>query len=203
MKRLGQIAAILIAAGSIANATPAIAGEGHGPGAMHEGKHGHRNWSSLFAGMSPEGMAIMGKAMKRDRSNTADIMKARRHVLELISAERIDIDAIRRAQAVERKLVMEKHARAQEKMLRAYQQLSLEDRRVFAEGMRLREERMLRYMQNARERMEKQREQFQKQYELIRERPRGDESGFLIIIPQGPFAPIFLVPRGAPARDYG
>ncbi|MBB4631863.1 hypothetical protein [Sphingosinicella soli] len=136
---------------AVLGATAAVAGDD--PRAQ---KQGHRlEWKAPFAEMSPQGAAIIAQALQAQRipSNAEEVRKARQKVLDLISAERLDIDAIRKAQAEERALAIKEHARAQEKMLKAYQRLSLQDRRAFANGMRAQEERMIQHLARARERM--------------------------------------------------
>jgi uncharacterized membrane protein len=132
-------------------ATTAFAGDD-----VRAQRHTYRfEWKAPFADMSPQGAAIIAEAMQAQRipSNAEEVRNARQKVLDLISAEKLDIDAIRKAQAEERSLAIKEHARAQEKMLKAYQRLSLQDRRAFAEGMRAQEERMMQHLARARERM--------------------------------------------------
>ena len=111
-------------------------------------------WRAPFADMSPQGMMLVREAMKRDAlpSNAEEVRKARSRVLELLAAEKLDVEAIRKAQAAERSVAIREHAAAQEKMLKAYQRLSPADRRAFVAGMRMQEERMLKHMERARAR---------------------------------------------------
>lgn len=155
-------------------------------------------WKAPFADMSPQGMALIGEAMKRERipANAEEVRKARQRVLELLSAERLDIGAIRRAQAEERAVAITEHALAQEKMLKAYQQLSVEDRRAFAEGMRMQEERMTKHMARARERMQQVQEQMRREQNDMRremermrrevERVKKETGGLWIVVPPAP-----------------
>ena len=110
----------------------------------------------MFVELSPQGREIMREAMKAgyDRDSKKAIKAARDRVLALIAADKLDVAAIRKAQAEERNLVMQKHARSQEAMLNAYQRLSLADRKAFAESMRDREDRMADHLKQARERIE-------------------------------------------------
>ncbi|MDO9488910.1 MAG: periplasmic heavy metal sensor [Sphingomonadaceae bacterium] len=109
-----------------------------------------------FAGMSAEGRATLREAMKPRQSaeDRAAVRAARQRVLTLIAAERLDVAAVRRAQAAERDLVVKQHERQQDAMLAAYQKLSVADRKAFADGMRDREERMLEGLKKARERID-------------------------------------------------
>lgn len=133
-----------------------------------------------FEDMSPEGRRLIMEAMRpqvspQDRQATK---AARDRVLKLIAADKLDVAAIRRAQAVERELVVKQHERQQAAMLDAYQKLSLADRRAFVEGMGDQEERMLKHMQRARERMEEMEKR-------MRERMK-DREGALVIEPMMP-----------------
>ncbi|WP_374598791.1 hypothetical protein [Sphingosinicella sp.] len=155
-------------------------------------------WKAPFADMSPQGAAIIAEAMQAQRipSNAEEVRKARQKVLDLISAERLDIEAIRRAQAEERALAIKEHARAQEKMLKAYQRLSLQDRRAFAEGMREQEERMMQHLARARERMKDAQERsrldadrMKREMEKMRKemlRNAKETGGLWIVIPPVP-----------------
>lgn len=136
-------------------------------------------WKAPFTDMSPQGLALIGEAMKRERmpANAEQVRRARQKVLELLVADTLDIGAIRKAQAEERALAIKEHALAQEKMLQAYQQLSLADRRAFANGMRMQEERMLRHLDRARERMRRMQEQIERDVERVRK-----ETGNLWIV---------------------
>lgn len=147
-------------------------------------RHYSFEWKAPFADMSPQGMAIISEAMKRERipANAREVARARQRVLDLLTQPRLDLDAIRKAQAEERKLAIQEHAVAQDRMLRAYRQLSLEDRRAFAEGMREQETRMLQHMERARERMRQMEERMQRDVERVKK-----ETGRLwIIIPPVP-----------------
>jgi hypothetical protein len=180
------------------------------PGASQEPAPGARvvkrsvevHWSSPFASMSPEGRAIINDAMRRDRvpSNAEEVRRARQRVLDLIAADRLDIDAIRKAQAEERRVAMKEHAKAQERMLRAYRKLSPADRRAFAEGMRDQEERMMRHMQKARERMKNMERRIRERMERMER-----ETGQLLIAPGGDFPPVALPPTSplTPIGDHG
>ncbi|MFC3714160.1 periplasmic heavy metal sensor [Sphingoaurantiacus capsulatus] len=142
--------------------------------------HGDR-----FEGMSPEGRAILREAMKpqvtpQDREA---VKAARKKVLGLIAADRLDVSAVRSAQAAERDLVVKQHERQQAAMLAAYQKLSAADRKAFAGGMRDREERMLDSLKKSRERMEEMEKR-------IRERMKERETGSVVLDDFLPMQPI-------------
>lgn len=109
-----------------------------------------------FGGLSPEGRARLAQAMASDDSpaSSAAIAKARSRVLDLLAADRLDIDAIAEAQREERRLVMQEHARAHARMREAYEDLSASDRQAFASAVRMREQRMRAQMAAAKNRME-------------------------------------------------
>jgi uncharacterized membrane protein len=127
-----------------------------------------------FAGMSAEGRATLREAMKPRPSaeDRAAVRAARQRVLTLIAADRLDVAAVRRAQAAERDLVVKQHERQQDAMLAAYQKLSAADRKAFADGMRDREERMLDGLKRARERIDAMEKR-------MRERMKERETGAL------------------------
>lgn len=125
-----------------------------------------------FEGMSAEGRATLRAAMKPQQTpqDREAVRAARQRVLNLLAAERLDVAAVRRAQAAERELVVKQHERQQEAMLAAYQKLSPADRKAFAGGMRDREERMLESLKKARERID---EMEKRMRERMKERETG------------------------------
>lgn len=125
-----------------------------------------------FAGMSAEGRATLREAMRPRQSpeDRAAIRAARQRVLTLIAADRLDVAAVRRAQAAERAVAVKQHERQQDAMLAAYQKLSVADRKAFADGMRDREERMLDGLKKARERID---EMEKRMRERMKERETG------------------------------
>jgi uncharacterized membrane protein len=94
-----------------------------------------------FGNVSPEGRALLLDAMRANQeSERLALSKARDEVNRLIAADRLDVAAVRRAMAEERRLVSEQQARRQEAMLGVLPKLSLADRKAFAEdAMRGRE----------------------------------------------------------------
>ena len=147
-----------------------------------EGFH-HMN---RFEGMSAEGRATLRAAMKPQQrpQDREAVRAARQRVLNLLAADRLDVAAVRRAQAAERELVVKQHERQQEAMLAAYQKLSPADRKAFASSMRDREERML-------ERLKKARERIDEMEKRMRERMKERETGavdFDDVLPMTPIA---------------
>ena len=108
-----------------------------------------------FGGLTPQGRAILAEAMstKSSPATAAAIARARGRVLELLAAERLDLEAIDDAQREERRLVLQEHAQAHARMRAAYQKLSTSDRQAFANAIRLREARMRAEMAAAQNRM--------------------------------------------------
>jgi hypothetical protein len=172
-------------------------------------------WRAPFADMSPQGMALVREAMRHENipANAEEVRKARARVLDLLAAEKLDVEAIRKAQAAERAVAIREHALAQEKLLKAYQQLSVADRRAFVDGMRMQEERMLRHMERARARMiqveqqmRNQREQMRREMEQMRrdiervkrdaERVRKETGSLWIVVPPHEVPP----PAAEPAQ---
>lgn len=109
-----------------------------------------------FGGLSPEGRARLAAAMASDETpaHSAAVARARARVLELLAADKLDIDAIEEAQREERRLVLQEHARAHARMRDAYEDLSASDRKAFAAAVRLREQRIRAQMAAAKDRME-------------------------------------------------
>ena len=148
---------------------------------------GINGWHHMdrFEGMSAEGRATLRAAMKPQQTpqDREAVRTARQRVLNLLAAERLDVAAVRRAQAAERELVLKQHERQQEAMLAAYQKLSLADRKAFAGGMRDREERMLESLKRARERIDEMEKR-------MRERMKERETGSVEIDDIMPMTPI-------------
>lgn len=166
LKATGLALALSLGAPALAQQGPAVP-----PGApmpmpaphvkIHTGQY------MMFGNMSPEGREIMKAARKAGHSPESKkaIKAARDRVLALIAAEKLDVSAVRKAQAEERELVMKQHARSQEALLSAYQKLSLADRKAFAESMRDREDRMADHLKRARERIEHMEKRMREQME--------------------------------------
>jgi hypothetical protein len=109
-----------------------------------------------FQGLSPEGHQRLAAAMSAEASPgySESVARARAKVLELLSAETLDLEEIAEAQAEERRLVMREHARAHARMRQAYGDLSLADRRAFAQALQMREQRLRAQMAAAKDRMD-------------------------------------------------
>lgn len=178
MKPIMKAAGVALA---LAMAAPAVAGP-PAPSANGEREVIVKRYPSLgwgnFSGMSPEGRQILREAMepKDSPQDRQALQAARQRLLSLIAADRLDVAAIRKAQAAERELVTRQHERKQEALLAAYQKMSAADRKAFTEGMRSQEERMLEHMKRARERMEEMEKR-------MRERMKERETGAIVIEP--------------------
>lgn len=166
--------ALAVAAPAFAQATPPAATDPKRDVLIHRMSPGMKGFHHMdrFEGMSAEGRATLRQAMKPKPSpeEREAVRAARQRVLSLLAAERLDVAAVRRAQAAERELVVKQHERQQEAMLAAYQKLSAADRQAFAAGMRDREERML-------ERLKKARERIDDMEKRMRERMKERETG--------------------------
>lgn len=113
--------------------------------------------ASVLAGLSTDGQRIMREAMRPQRPTEAEqsaVRAARERTLSLIAADKLDVSAIRKAQAEERAAAMAQHARQQDAMLAAYQRLSAADRKAFVDGMRGNQDRMRDALKKARERLD-------------------------------------------------
>lgn len=189
LKAAGAALALAIAAPAFAQtppAPPAPASPTHRDVMIRRMSPGMEGFHHMnrFEGMSAEGRAILRDAMK-PKHNPQDreaVRAARQRVLNLLTAERLDVAAVRRAQAAERELVVKQHERQQEAMLAAYQKLSQADRKAFASSMRDREERMLESLKKARERID---EMEKRMRERMKERETGavDFDDFLPMTP--------------------
>lgn len=117
----------------------------------------HRFNHGMLANLSPAGRRIMRDAMRIERSDAdrAALTAARQRVLGLLEADRLDMAALRRAMAEERRLADKRQQQRQEEMLDAFGRLSTEDRKVFAAGMREQHERVERVRRDIRKRASK------------------------------------------------
>jgi uncharacterized membrane protein len=86
-----------------------------------------------LASVSPEGRRILAQAIRGSREDRAAVMAARDRINQLAAADQLDVAALRRAMAEERRLVDAQHARRQAALLEAFQKLSAADRKAFAE----------------------------------------------------------------------
>ncbi len=129
----------------------------------HDGRddRGPGPMGGTLSGLTPEGRKILTDAMRENRSDGRDaIGDARRKVLELLDADRLDVAAVRRAMAEEHNLVQRKQQERQEAMLTAYQKLSVRDRKAFATSMRAQTYRMEQVRKDAEGRMSRMRERW-------------------------------------------
>lgn len=190
LKAAGAALALAAAAPAFSQtppAPPAPASPAHRDVKMHRMSPGMEGFHHMdrFFGMSAEGRAALRAAMKPQQTpqDREAVRAARQRVLNLLAADRLDVAAVRRAQAAERELVVKQHERQQEAMLAAYQKLSLADRKAFASGMRDREERML-------ERLKKARERIDEMEKRMRERMKERETGAAVLEDFVPMMPI-------------
>jgi Spy/CpxP family protein refolding chaperone len=176
LKAAGAALALAVAAPAFAQAAPAPAAAPapHRDVMIKRFSPGMSGWHHMdrFEGMSAEGRATLRAAMRPQQTpqDREAVRAARQRVLTLLAADRLDVDAVRRAQAAERELVLKQHERQQDAMLAAYQKLSAADRKAFAGGMRDREERMLESLKRARERID---EMEKRMRERMKERETG------------------------------
>jgi Spy/CpxP family protein refolding chaperone len=177
LKVAGAALALAVAAPTLAQAAAPAPPAPPAPGKdvlIHRFSPGMKSFHHMdrFEGMTAEGRAILREAMRPQQSSQEReaVRSARQRVLNLLAADRLDVAAVRRAQAAERELVLKQHERQQEAMLAAYQKLSPADRKAFASGMRDREERMLESLKKARERID---EMEKRMRERMKERETG------------------------------
>ncbi len=124
-----------------AGAQKAYEGNKYGHG-MHQGRMGMQS-------MSAEGRQIMRDAMRKgqDPAQRTAMQDARNAVMVIVSADKLDVNALRKAMEAERKLVDQQHARRQANMLEAFQKLSAEDRKAFVTDARAGRDRMKQRME--------------------------------------------------------
>ncbi|MCS6986301.1 MAG: hypothetical protein NZM40_02530 [Sphingomonadaceae bacterium] len=90
-----------------------------------------------LAGVSAEGRALIAQALRPGDPRELEALKAARdEVGRLMAAEPLDVAALRRAMAHERRLVAAMHERRQEALLAVLPRLSVADRRAFAQAAR-------------------------------------------------------------------
>lgn len=114
-------------------AAPALAQTPPPPPPGGPGMHGSRMAERAFPSLSPEGRKIMMDAMRETRAETdrTELRAARERVGTVLSADRLDVNALRQAMDAERKLVDAQQQRRQEAMIGAFQKLSAADRKAF------------------------------------------------------------------------
>ena len=150
MIRAAMILALLAGAAPVAAQTPPPPP----PGATDaKVRRGGPSADLLFAGVSEPGRAVLREAMPQARPDKADqqrIRTVRMRVLDLLAADKLDVAALRRAQAEERAIVAQMTDATQERMLAAVQKLSVADRKAFAANMRRIDDRVRDHLQKAR-----------------------------------------------------
>jgi hypothetical protein len=90
----------------------------------------------MWANVSPEGRAILRETMRGDPKDREAIKTSRDRINAIVGAETLDVAALRKAMADERRLVDAQHAARQARMVAAIQKLSPADRKAFAEDAR-------------------------------------------------------------------
>ncbi len=102
----------------------------------HDGARIHRE--AMFPGVSPEGKKILLDAMRdpNAKPQREELKAARERVATILSADNLDVNALRRAMDQERKLVDDGQKARQDRMIAAYQKLSAADRKAFAADAR-------------------------------------------------------------------
>lgn len=91
---------------------------------------------AMWANVSPEGRAILRETLRGDPKDREATRAARDRINAVVGAETLDVGALRKAMADERRLVDAQHAARQARMLAAIQKLSPADRKAFAEDAR-------------------------------------------------------------------
>jgi Spy/CpxP family protein refolding chaperone len=90
----------------------------------------------MWANVSPEGRAILRETLRAAPQDREAIRASRDRINAIVGAEKLDVAALRKAMADERRLVDAQHANRQASMLAAIQKLSPADRKAFAEDAR-------------------------------------------------------------------
>ena len=135
---------MLVAAAALLAAGPAVATTvaGPQPPSRLDAPRPHR-WeghSRPFAGMSEAGRRTMMAAMwpggAADKADHDRVRASRDRMLDLLSADRLDTAALRRAMDDEREAANAMRARRQAAMLQAVQSLSVADRKAFVADAR-------------------------------------------------------------------
>lgn len=135
MKILIAATAALLAAPVLAQAAPSAPPTGYEAG--NERMRTHRmHRGDMWANVSPEGRAILRETMRGDPKDREAIKASRDRINAIVGAETLDIAALRKAMADERRLVDAQHAARQARMVAAIQKLSPADRKAFAEDAR-------------------------------------------------------------------
>lgn len=124
MKPFILLAAAMIAAPALAQSAPVAPAAPAAPATAQR--------PALFSDISPEGRATLQEAFRAGWGDREAIKAARTEINALIGAEKLDVNAVRRAMEAEQKLVRTQQVRRQEATLAAVQKLSAADRKAFA-----------------------------------------------------------------------
>ena len=132
MKILIVATAALLAAPVLAQAAPPAPPTGTEAG--NERMRAYRSHrGNMWANVSPEGRAILRETMRGNPKDREAIKASRDRINAIVGAETLDVAALRKAMADERRLVDAQHAARQARMVAAIQKLSPADRKAFAE----------------------------------------------------------------------
>lgn len=137
---LAALAGTLLVTPGFAQQAPATAPKADAQAAPARQHPGPRHPGKRFESkMSAEGQQIMRDAMRgqRDDADRQQLRTARERINTLTAAEKLDVSALRKAMADERKLVNDRNAERQESLIRALEKLSPADRKAFAEHARI------------------------------------------------------------------
>lgn len=109
-------------------------------------RRGDRGGYGMFRNVSPEAQAVLTDAFTgpNPASDRQDVRAARDAILRVLEADRLDTAALRRAMDEERRIIDRQQTARQERLLSAYQKLSLEDRRALASDGRQARDRVAR-----------------------------------------------------------
>jgi Spy/CpxP family protein refolding chaperone len=149
--------AALIAAPAIAQPAPPAPPAPPSPHAGHKMDSGMGRGMRMFPSMSEAGRKIMHEAMMAggSRHDERQKMEAVRYkMLNVLSAEKLDVAAVKRLMDEERTLADTTRQQRQTAMLAAIQKLTPEDRKAFVTDSRAMKDRMQQRMDGWRDRMQ-------------------------------------------------
>lgn len=103
-----------------------------------QGAEGMPMMGGMFRQLSPEGRDTMRQAMAGGprEVDRAAVDAARKKMLDILAADRLDVAALRSAMSEERAIAARQQETHQASMLTAFQKLSAVDRKAFADSMR-------------------------------------------------------------------
>ena len=134
MKTLILTTAALLAAPALAQTAPAAAPTSADAKPKAGAKRMHH--PMLFGNVSPEGRAILRETMRSNPEDRTALRATRDRINDIVGAEKLDVNALKRAMDDERRLIDSQHAKRQAALLAAIQKLSPADRKAFAEDAR-------------------------------------------------------------------